>query len=702
MAKKKKNKLEEAEAYADKAIENKVDAMMSVDTKIDAQPPREQTPSTAPLLSDEPAEKTKETTIEKSPPEQEPEPDEDVPDLKIVEDEDQAKEASEDKEPEPSLDETIEELQAKIEQTGDNESAEISQPIDPETVEPGDIVSESDAIDDIVAKESDNIMNVEDAQREALNQPVKDSKFSKLKKAVLSIFTNPKRRKIFLGVILVSLLVSFAIPASRYFLLNTVGVRSASSVKVVDEKTLQPLKNVEVSIGKINVKTDKEGKANLKNIKLGSQEMTVKKPAFADIKKSIIIGWGSNPLGELKLNPVGSHYNFNIKHYLSGQPIKEVEVETEDGEATAVANEKGEASLVVEDTKQSEISVKIRADKFREEKLTLDRNDKQARDVAMVPDHKHAFISKRSGKYDLYSVYIDGKDEQKILAGTGYEKADGLMISPALESSNIAFVSTRDNNRNKDGFLLSSLYIIDSNENKNKVITRSERIQIIGWFGPRLVFVKATEGTSAENPARHKLISYNVQSGEEKELASANYFNDVLSASGSVYYAPTSFKLAGSIGLFRTNPDGTNKQTIINQEAWNILRQNYDNLSISVGQQWYDYGLDSSKLNKLAGPPASTDSKVIVDNTENQSALVDPRDGKGVLLLYDKVTKKDKQLEVQPGLVNPIYWLSNDTIVFRIANNNEIADYAISKNGGEKKKIANVTNTAGIDRWYYY
>ena len=700
MAKKKKNKLEETEVYADKAIENKVDAMMSVEEEIVPESPKEQTPSTAPLLDDEPTKKPAKIAKEELPPEQEAKAEEESPEpeLEVIEDE---KEQTPEEE-EPNLDQTIEDLQAKIEQTDKNEPVEISEPIDPTTTESSEVISESDAIDDIVAQESDNIMNVEDAQREALNQPVKDSKLSKFKKACLSIFTNPKRRKILIGVIFLCVLFSLAVPASRYFLLNTVGVRSSSSVKVVDEKTLQPLKNVEVTIGKINVKTDKEGKANLKNIKLGSQEMTVKKPAFADIKKTLVIGWGSNPLGELKLNPVGSHYNFNIKHYLSGQPIKEVEVETEDGEATAVANEKGEASLVVEDTKQSEIYVKIRASKFREEKLTLDRNDKQARDIAMVPDHKHAFVSKRSGKYDLYSIYVDGKDEQKILAGTGYEKPEGLMISPALESSNIAFVTTRDNNRNKDGFLLSSLYIIDANENKNKVITRSERIQIIGWFGPRLVYVKATEGTSAENPARHKLISYNAQSGEEKELASANYFNDVLSASGSIYYAPTSFKLAGSIGLFRVNPDGTNKQTIINQEAWNILRQTYDNLSISVGQQWYDYGLDNSKLTKLAGPPASNDSKVIVDNTENQSVLVDQRDGKGVLILYDKGTKKDKQLEVQPGLANPIYWLSNDTVVFRIVNNNEIADYAISKDGGEKKKIANVTNTAGIDRWYYY
>ena len=112
---------------------------------------------------------------------------------------------------------------------------------------------------------------------------------------------------------------------------------------------------------------------------------------------------------------------------------------------------------------------------------------------------------------------------------------------------------------------------------------------------------------------------HNVSTNEDKELASANYFNDVLSASGSIYYAPTSFKSTGALGLFRINADGTNKQSVINQEVWNILRQNYESLNISVGQQWYEYGLDDAKLNKLPGAPATTDSKVIIDNTNNRA-----------------------------------------------------------------------------------
>ena len=498
MAKKKKdNSKETSSEYPDVEIEKKVDAMMSIEPEETSQEPDLQPPepsiSTAPLLNEENSEKKDKDSTETEP--KEVVPVVEVEDKKEPETPETDEISGEDTE--PVLDQTIQELQEQINNASSNESAELSQPIAPENLESSEAVSESDAIDDIVAMESDNIMNVEDKQREALDNPVKASKFSKFGKAFKSIFTDPKKRKILIAVVILLILVCALVPTSRYFLLNSFGVRGSSSVKVTDEKTLQPLKNVEVSIGKISSKTDKEGRVTVNNIKLGQQEIVVKKPAFASINKTVVIGWGSNPLGEYKLNPVGSHYNFNLKEFLSSQPIKSAEVETSDGQSTAVSNEKGEVSLVVEDTKQPEIKVKIHADKFREENMTLDRNDKQTREVAMVPEHKHAFVSKRSGKYDLYSVYIDGKDEQKLLSGSGYEKPDTLMISPALESSKIAFITTRDNNRNKDGFLLSSLYLVDVNDKSNKVIARSERIQIIGWFEQRLVFVKTKKSATA-------------------------------------------------------------------------------------------------------------------------------------------------------------------------------------------------------------
>src|SRR5690606_285756 len=104
--------------------------------------------------------------------------------------------------------------------------------------------------------------------------------------------------------VLIAMLVGLGVfPTSRYFMLNTVGVRSSSSIRVVDSSTLQPLKNVEVEIHGVKGTTDIDGLATLSNIKLGKTELVIKKRAFAELKKSVTIGWGSNPLSDERLNP---------------------------------------------------------------------------------------------------------------------------------------------------------------------------------------------------------------------------------------------------------------------------------------------------------------------------------------------------------------------------------------------------------------
>src|SRR5690606_1477654 len=119
-----------------------------------------------------------------------------------------------------------------------------------------------------------------------------------------------------------------------------------------------------------------------------------------------------------------------------------------------------------------------------------------------------------------------------------------------------ALVSTKDNKRNADGFLLSTLTILNLQEETAKSVVTSERVQIIDWVGSKIVYVTVKEGASGNSPDRHKLASYDYKTGEFKELASSNYFNDVMVAAGKIYFAPSSV-YSGNAGssLFRINAD---------------------------------------------------------------------------------------------------------------------------------------------------
>lgn len=560
------------------------------------------------------------------------------------------------------------------------------------------------AVDEIVAEESDRILAVEDAKAELTKDGVnlnKKSPLAKLKSKLKDFWANPVARRTTIAVTLLAVVLVFVVPTSRYFALNLAGVRASSSLRVVDEKTGQPLKNAVVSLSGQSGTTDKDGQVSLQKVKLGKQSLTVQKPAFADLEQVFTIGWGSNPIDDLKLTAVGSRYVFSVKDFLSDQPV---DAEAVSDKYSARANEKGEIILVVEDEKIEKIDIEIIAEDYRIEKLTLPVGSKDPQNLQLVPARKHAFVSKRDGVYDLYKIDADGKNEELVIKGTGKESEDRMVILPHKTKNIVGFVSTRGEKYNKDGFALSSLNIVDLDTNKSTEISESERIQMVDFIGDSLVYVAIKSGESAASPNRHQLASYDINGGDRKELASTNYFNDVLSARGIIYYSPAEYKVNGPVGFYKIKPDGSGKETIFGKEVWNLFRVSYYNINAAVGQDWYGYDIGSSQFDKLSGGPPVLKSRVYTDAPDSVNSLwVDERDGKGVLLLYNTETnQEDKPLQTQSGLRNPIYWLDNDHIVYRVSDNSETADYVLSISGGEPKKIVDVTNIAGLDRWYYY
>jgi hypothetical protein len=51
-----------------------------------------------------------------------------------------------------------------------------------------------------------------------------------------------------------------------------------------------------------------------------------------------------------------------------------------------------------------------------------------------------------------------------------------------------------------------------------------------------------------------------------------------------------------------------------------------------------------------------------------------------------------------------VSWLNGTTLIYRVASPKETADYMISTDAGSgaAQKITDLTNVAGLSRWYYY
>ncbi|MBA3758248.1 hypothetical protein H0X10_01280 [Candidatus Saccharibacteria bacterium] len=555
-----------------------------------------------------------------------------------------------------------------------------------------------EAVEDIIVKESDALLAAEDEKLAAAFQPAPRPSFGQ---KIKRFFGKKAVRVIIVMLLLAGLVAGGVVPGARYFVLNTAGVRSSASLTVLDDSTQQPLRGVTVKLAGQNAQTDQDGKIAFSNLRLGQSELVIEKRAFAEESKILTIGWGSNPLDDISLKPTGSQYVFTVTDFLSGKPVAKVEAVSD--EATALSNEKGEIRLTIDAEEDTEREVIISGQGYRQERFKLDLNQKEAVPLGLVSARKHAFISKRSGRFDVYKVDVDGKNEELVLPGSGSERDDMVLVPHSTDEA-VALVSTKDNKRNKDGFLLSTLTVMNLAEKTSKSVTTSERVQIIDWIGSRIVYVQVKDGASGNSPDRHKLVSYDFKTQEFKDLATSNYFNDVMIAAGKVYYAPSSTYVGASVaGFFRIDADGSNKQTILAQEVWNAFRTTYEKLTLAVQQEWYELKIGETKAGKISGEPPNQTSRIYMDSPDGMRSLwVDNRDGKGVLLAYDSSSKEDKIIRTQGGLKQPIRWLSNNVIVYRVNTESETADYALNLDGGEPKKIRDVTNTSGVDTWYFY
>jgi hypothetical protein len=557
------------------------------------------------------------------------------------------------------------------------------------------------AVDDIVAKDSDALLAAED-QKLVTASPEKKLGFkAKLNDLLVRWWHNKLVRNLSLAGLggLVVLLLAF--PASRYFILNNLGVRASASLTVLDDSTSLPLKNVQVTLGNQTGLSDDNGNVSLHHIKLGKSPLLISKRAFATQNRSYVVGWGSNPLDSVSLTPVGTQYAFTVDDFLSNKPIAKAQAES--GDANAQSDDKGKILLTVDRADADKLSVTIKAKGYRAETLTINSDDANDHVVKLVAARKEVFVSKRSGKYDIYTIDLDGKNEKRLLAGTGNER-EGMTLVPHPTDEVAAFVSTRDNVRNGDGFLLSSLLLIDLSSGQITKIGQSERIQVVDWVGSRLVYVQIAAGASAANPRRERLLAYDYKRGTSTELEATNYFNDVLVAGGSVFFAPSSaYQGSSSRGLFRVNPDGSKRTRLLSQEVWNMFRTSYNDLSLAVGRQWFTYKLDDGSVVRASGAPPILRTRIYVDNPLDKNSLwIDNRDGKGVLLLYDLATKKERTLRAQSSLQYPARWVNATTVIYRIRTDQETADYALSTLGGEPLKLSDVTNTTGVSSWYYY
>ena len=553
--------------------------------------------------------------------------------------------------------------------------------------------STNDAVDAIVREEGDRLMQSEDDAREHRFDPPKEKTgfFGKIKKGFSFWWNHKKFRNLTLLVIFLGISAAIFLPVSRYFLLNTAGVRVRTSLSVVDSHTNLPLKNIPVELQGQSARTNDDGYVEFHNLRLGKSRLVIQKLGYAHIDRTLTLGWGSNPLGNQPLAATGTQFTFVLSDWLGGKPLEGGEVTS--GEDVAKSDKEGKVVLTVGELNE-DTEATVSADSYRTEKVKLSAVSADQK-VTMVPAKKHLFVSNRDGHYDLYKIDVDGKNEEILLKSSGKER-EIPHVQPHPSRDIAAYISTRDGEVNSSGFIFDGLFIVDVKTGESKRIARSEQIQLLGWDKDKLVYIAIVEGVSAGNPERSKIYSYDINTAEKKELASSNYFNDAKLIGDKIYYAVSSYGVPqSSAKLFTIKPDATEKKTVLDYQVWDIVVASphmlyFRAVDDKLATVWYsseNFGLPQ----KLDAPPVIQTSRYYTYSPKGEDALwIDQRDGKGVLLSVHVQDGTEKTVQSAPGLSDPVYWANDRTIVYRVATNQESADYIMSLDGGEAHKIADV------------
>ena len=513
----------------------------------------------------------------------------------------------------------------------------------------------------------------------------------------------PRQLVLFGLFILLIVIVVLSIPTYRYSSLNALGVRTTASMYIVDTTTDMPLKNVAVTLGDQQQQTNDDGRVVFDSLALGRQPLRIERRAFAEREIDVVLGVRANELGEYWLYPTGVQYKFLLKDYVAGTPVAGVEVVHD--EASAFSSPDGVAVLTVDvAADQEEISIEIIASGYRPENRTLlvDQTDKT--EVVLVPALQHVYVQPPPGQPDIMAAYLDQSDEKVLLEATGKERRD-ITLVPHPTKNYVAVMTTQDDDRNDDGFLLTTLTIIDITSGATGIIAQSERLQPVEWYGDRFVYVKARSGVTGMDTRRHQLVSYDLDSDTTTTLASSNYFNAVLPTERYIYYAPSSIFLEEPTTLRRVSADGVIDETTTTQEAWSAYRHDFNTLVFATNSQWFEYDMSTGKVVERADEMTTITSRLYRQNPLRDDWFVTSHtndDDQRQVLLYDAKQDTHSVIVEGDGIRHPVRWLHEHIVVYRAEVDEQLIDYAHHIDADASRKLWPVGASSSLERWYSF
>lgn len=501
-----------------------------------------------------------------------------------------------------------------------------------------------------------------------------------------------KRKRIAIGVGMLFLVIAFllALPFARWPILNVIGFRGNLQIVVNEKKSHKPVSNATVTLENgTSGTTDVFGRVVLNQVKVGPQTVVIKKTGYGDVSAVVTNKPGTTKLN-LEAKVIGIKLDFDFRNWLTSQPIQAAEVKF--AKSSAQSDKTGRASLIIEPTEEPKIEVEISAPGYISKKVTTEL-DVESREISLVAAQKNYFISKRDGKFDIFSSNLDGTDNKKIIEATGKEDEGLLQFTINKNNKQAILVATREG-RIQNGKVIAGIYSVDLEKATIKKIDEGSDIQLLDWADNSMIYTRTEAALNYNDPGLTRLMNYNSATARLSEIAQTNYFSVAVLAQSKVFYMFTDpYRSIENATLTSYDITSTTKKTYLaGKQISYATRASYNTIEVqdNAGAN-YEIQVANGVVKPVDRRPGNNFDFSLSPNSQ-LAAWSDRRDGQGALIIRNLKNGEEKVSVRSAGLTNPVRFISDDLVVVRVATSQETADYVVSLSTGKLGKIVDVSN----------
>jgi len=522
----------------------------------------------------------------------------------------------------------------------------------------------------------------------------------------LRSLVSTKKRKILTIItsILVLLLVIFAVPFTRYFVLSPF-VKKDVTLKIVDSETKKPVTNISIELGGVSSQSDKDGLVKLTDVPVGQYELKVEKQYYKNYVAGYTVPVFATPESPtIDISAIGRQVSVSVSNIVTGELLSDVVVEANGTKATTGGD--GTATIILPPTSETKKAT-LKKDGYNSVDVELRIDDTIVNTYAVTPSGSIYYLSKATGKINVMKSNLDGTGASVAVAATGQESDYETSLLSSRDWQYSALNATRTDNKQR-------LYLLNSSKDELSIIDEGDAtFNMVGWSGHNFVYTVYRNTPNAWDNKKQALKSFNADNRKVTTLdetvgVGANMYDSSYENFSSVYIMKdelvylknwyfSNYYYANNDPnkvptLYSVNPAGGAKKTVkifpINKSV-NLKLYEPQGLYLQVSSPSSFYEYEDGKLKEVTGISDNQFNSFyptfLVSPTAKQTLWYEPRDGKNTIFVGDDTGKNSKTIGTLSEYTPYGWYGQNDEYILLTKNGSELYVSSASKVIGENE-----------------